>query len=609
MLSFLFGWSKASRCKKMIKRAQCRLIQLKNKRQVMATQLRKDLADLIQNGHEETAITRVDDLIQDESLIATYELLDIFFVFILQKLSYIRRHKDCPPDINEAVSSLIFASARCGDFPELYVIRKLFGQRYGKHFATAAVELFPGNLVNKKLIVNLSVMSLPDFQKYIVVDEIARDNCVQPKVIMFNNGVQVKEHKGNELVESDAKINHTIADSKINPSEVEEIQSDNTSVTSALSSVQQKEVEKQAFPDLQNKGEIMDLVPSSERVSLFPCAEAKVEYYVDQIEESQSFASKDGYFQDQIAISINFDDYDIDQEESRSEKSSTRGFRNRKGAPKKRLRRRSTLLEGQGIIEIGCIIYYQKPCKSHSTQKYGTKYSKMREKPLVEELPQSNYAHKRLKQHTLDKENSTESCQSQGNTKREAFNLDLCDCSLDQPCYCSFYYDLECCQDLLSIETRKGTKATQNQRVGEFYHCQYEPNMGMESVTILQKLNRETCSGATSYHLLTYPDYHLSEPNKEIKADTCESLRSSSSTNASNPRTCSSLARTENAPLNSRALTMTPELPKNCKENLLIRTYSCTSPQPKHVHPKLPQYEDIVSIFTALKREKEREKL
>jgi len=37
------------------------------------------------------------------------------------------KSRDCPPDIDEAVSSLIFASAGCGDFPELYVIRKLFG--------------------------------------------------------------------------------------------------------------------------------------------------------------------------------------------------------------------------------------------------------------------------------------------------------------------------------------------------------------------------------------------------------------------------------------------------------------------------------------------------
>jgi vacuolar protein sorting-associated protein IST1 len=64
--------------------------------------------------------------------------------------------RDCPNDIKEAISSLIFASARCGDIPELFVIRKLFGKRYGEKFATTAVELFPGNLVNKQVLFNFS---------------------------------------------------------------------------------------------------------------------------------------------------------------------------------------------------------------------------------------------------------------------------------------------------------------------------------------------------------------------------------------------------------------------------------------------------------------------
>ncbi|TKY66876.1 hypothetical protein E2542_SST09767 [Spatholobus suberectus] len=180
------------------------------------------------------------------------------------------------------------------DFPELYVIRKLFGQRqrYGEDFATVAVELFPGNLVNEKLTENLSVMSLLDDQKYIVIDEIARENCPQP---------EVKEDRGNQLVESDAQINHTVTESKIDPS-VEEIESDKTfgsssiskpsdsfslpestsTETSALVSIVQQ---YPPYVDLQNKGEIMALVPSSERVSLLPYSEAMVEYYLDEIEE------------------------------------------------------------------------------------------------------------------------------------------------------------------------------------------------------------------------------------------------------------------------------------------------------------------------------------
>ncbi|XP_038992888.1 uncharacterized protein LOC120116461 [Hibiscus syriacus] len=114
---------------------------------------------------------------------AVYDLLDHFCEFIYVQLSYIRRHKDCPNDINEAVSSLIFASARCAELPELPVIRKLFGERYGRRFATAAVELLPGNLVNRKIQEKLSVKSVSDDVKNRLIDEIVRDYCLQPEIL------------------------------------------------------------------------------------------------------------------------------------------------------------------------------------------------------------------------------------------------------------------------------------------------------------------------------------------------------------------------------------------------------------------------------------------
>lgn len=59
--------------------------------------------------------------------------------------------RDCPNDINEAVSTLIYSSARLGDLPELLMIRKLFGERYGQRFAAVALDLLPGNLVNRQV--------------------------------------------------------------------------------------------------------------------------------------------------------------------------------------------------------------------------------------------------------------------------------------------------------------------------------------------------------------------------------------------------------------------------------------------------------------------------
>lgn len=183
MFGFVFfGWRKASKCKKLIKQVQCRLKLLKNKKSVITKQLKEDIVQLLQNGYHQTAFNRVEQIVREETRMAAYEILDNFCEFILLNLSYIRKHKDCPNDVNEAVSSLLFASARCGDLPELQLIRKLFGERYGHSFETSAVELNPGNLVNLQIKQKLSTNCVSDDDKQRMINEILRD-CLQPEFL------------------------------------------------------------------------------------------------------------------------------------------------------------------------------------------------------------------------------------------------------------------------------------------------------------------------------------------------------------------------------------------------------------------------------------------
>ncbi|KAJ9563054.1 hypothetical protein OSB04_008214 [Centaurea solstitialis] len=174
MFEFIFGWRKASKCKKLIKKVQYHLNFLKNKKNSIVKQLRNDVAELIGHGQYQAAFNRVDQIYRDECMVAVYELLDIYCEIISLQMSYIRRNKDCPDDIKEAISSLIFASAtaRCGNLHEFREIRKLFSERYGKNFETTALELLPGNLVNEQIIENLSIKNVPSEVKYKLVEEI-----------------------------------------------------------------------------------------------------------------------------------------------------------------------------------------------------------------------------------------------------------------------------------------------------------------------------------------------------------------------------------------------------------------------------------------------------
>ncbi|KAI4378308.1 hypothetical protein MLD38_015803 [Melastoma candidum] len=208
VFDFLFGWKKASKCKKLIRRVQCRLRLLRNKRESIVRQSRGDVARLVQMGLMEVASERAEQLLKDESVKEMYDLLDHFCEVIITNLSYIRRHRECPDDINEAVSSLIFASARCGDLPELRRIRELFRERYGERFTISAIDLLPGNLVNSKIRDHLSVKSVSDDSKSRPEDECAGDQIqglqVQPKILAFEYASE-RHKQAEEMAERQEK--------------------------------------------------------------------------------------------------------------------------------------------------------------------------------------------------------------------------------------------------------------------------------------------------------------------------------------------------------------------------------------------------------------------
>ncbi|KAG9153842.1 hypothetical protein Leryth_005968 [Lithospermum erythrorhizon] len=59
MFYIIFGWRKASKCKKLIRKVQSRLKLIKNKRSCIVRYLRDDIATLLKHGHQLTAFDRV----------------------------------------------------------------------------------------------------------------------------------------------------------------------------------------------------------------------------------------------------------------------------------------------------------------------------------------------------------------------------------------------------------------------------------------------------------------------------------------------------------------------------------------------------------------------
>ncbi|XP_041005860.1 uncharacterized protein LOC121250728 [Juglans microcarpa x Juglans regia] len=159
---------KAAKCKTALKLAVSRIKLLKNKREAQVKQLKRAVAKLLQSGQDRTARIRVEHVVREDKTTSAYELIEIYCELIVARLSIIDSQKNCPIDMKEAISSVIFASPRCGDIPELMDVRKHFTAKYGKEFVSAAIELRPECGVSRMLVEKLSAKT-PDGQTKIKI--------------------------------------------------------------------------------------------------------------------------------------------------------------------------------------------------------------------------------------------------------------------------------------------------------------------------------------------------------------------------------------------------------------------------------------------------------
>ncbi|XP_071724449.1 uncharacterized protein [Rutidosis leptorrhynchoides] len=328
----------------MIKKARCRLKLLMNKRSSIVKHLRQDVALLIRDGHQECALKRAELLFKDENTMTAYELLDNFCEFIISNLSTIRKKREFSDDINEAVSTLIYASARCADMPELREIRKLFGERCGQDFAVAAIELLPGNLVNDQVKDRLSVNSVPDHVKYNLVYEIAKNHgiCQDILAVQYASELQWVKENNSALQSTDEYISRYQI-----PSEESEIGVDDKDLTEDSDSLSTNKylnnIRTMKSSSLENEIRRSDATSSSE--SLPRISDDKI-VYIDDVEEIQPSMVTDirdkrsfEFISSTTPEKENFDECEVDQYERSSTSSSGNGspvyqaFTNKDGRP------------------------------------------------------------------------------------------------------------------------------------------------------------------------------------------------------------------------------------------------------------------------------------
>ncbi|XP_068648166.1 uncharacterized protein [Aristolochia californica] len=170
---------KPAKCNTSLRLAVSRIKTLRNKRENQLRQMKRDLAQLLATGQEQTARIRVEHYVREEKTLAAYDIIQVYCELIIARMPIIESQKNCSIDLKEAISSVIFASPRCTDIVELVDVRKQFTAKYGKDFISSALELRPDCGVNRTVVEKLSAKTPDGESKIRILTAIAQEHNVK----------------------------------------------------------------------------------------------------------------------------------------------------------------------------------------------------------------------------------------------------------------------------------------------------------------------------------------------------------------------------------------------------------------------------------------------
>ncbi|KAJ0780658.1 putative vacuolar protein sorting-associated protein Ist1 [Helianthus annuus] len=152
----------SSKCKSLIKPTRTRIAALRRREEAKQRFLKEDLAKLLANGLDVNAYGRTEEFIAGLNLLACYTFLDQSCEYILKQLSVMQKLGQCPEECRETVSSLMFAAARFSDLPELRDLRNVFQERYGNGLECYVNQVFVEKLASKPPAVEKRIKLLQD---------------------------------------------------------------------------------------------------------------------------------------------------------------------------------------------------------------------------------------------------------------------------------------------------------------------------------------------------------------------------------------------------------------------------------------------------------------
>ncbi|KAM7484539.1 hypothetical protein LguiA_000548 [Lonicera macranthoides] len=202
---------KLSKFKSTINLATSRLTILKNQRQSRLSIACSDVVQLLNLGQHERALLRVEQVIKEQNMLDAFAMIQGYCDLLIERANLLEHAKVCPDELKEAISSLLFASTRCGEFPELQVIRSIFTSRFGKEFAGRSIELRNNCGVNPRIIQKLSTKQPSLEIRLKALEEIASENQIALQI------EGVSSITAEEKIDMDIKQNRPRPDAPMNP--------------------------------------------------------------------------------------------------------------------------------------------------------------------------------------------------------------------------------------------------------------------------------------------------------------------------------------------------------------------------------------------------------
>ncbi|KAL6715213.1 Vacuolar protein sorting-associated protein ist1 [Lecanora helva] len=138
-----------SKIKVQLKLAISRLRMVQQKDTAIAKQQRRAMAQLLEQGKEESARIRVENIIRSDITTELYEVLELYCELLLARTGLMEA-KECDPGLEEAIKSLIYAAPRT-EVKELQQARALLVEKYGKDFAMVAMDNSDGKVAERVL--------------------------------------------------------------------------------------------------------------------------------------------------------------------------------------------------------------------------------------------------------------------------------------------------------------------------------------------------------------------------------------------------------------------------------------------------------------------------